>query len=197
MNTQQLSIPEPCGVDWNTMSGDARQRFCASCSKHVTHLSRMSETEAKGFLLDNPGACIQVEVIGDTILFEAAPKTQARRGWLRRAATVGALLSAVSPAYAASQVQSTPTLLTQAIEWVKSFTGTEGKGSPVTEEPVQDVEIDRPTTVIAELDAKPTQKKPPPPELRPVQVLGGAPMPDPTYLEHIRKEREAREKVSK
>lgn len=189
MNTQQLSIPEPCGVDWNTMTGDDRRRFCASCSKHVTHLSRMSETDAKSFLLDNPGACIQVEVIGDTILFEAAPKTTERRGWLRKAATVGALLSVVSPAYAAGHIDGNPGYLEQAIEWVKTLVG-EGSGERVIPEVVETDPGE--TTVIPEL-----QKQPPVnPPVRPVpmQILGGAPMPDPAYLERIQKERDAREK---
>lgn len=38
-------IPKPCHENWNTMSGDDRQKFCDKCSTSVHNLSGMSREE--------------------------------------------------------------------------------------------------------------------------------------------------------
>jgi hypothetical protein len=35
-------IAEPCGMDWDNMTGDERIRFCNQCSLKVHNLSAMS-----------------------------------------------------------------------------------------------------------------------------------------------------------
>ena len=39
-------ISEPCGIDWDSMTGDDRTRFCNQCSFKVHNLSAMSDREA-------------------------------------------------------------------------------------------------------------------------------------------------------
>jgi hypothetical protein len=39
-------ISEPCGMDWDSMTGDDRIRFCNQCSFKVHNLSAMSDREA-------------------------------------------------------------------------------------------------------------------------------------------------------
>jgi hypothetical protein len=41
----QLSIPHPCPVDWDRMSGDDRVRYCAGCGKRVYNLTVMTSVE--------------------------------------------------------------------------------------------------------------------------------------------------------
>ncbi|BCU76114.1 hypothetical protein [Luteolibacter sp. LG18] len=50
-----LVIAKPCSVDWNTMTGDERKRFCDQCGKHVFNLSAMTEGEAKAFAEETQG----------------------------------------------------------------------------------------------------------------------------------------------
>lgn len=50
-----LEIVRPCSVDWHTMSGDARKRFCAGCQKHVFNLSAMTQREAEKFAEETQG----------------------------------------------------------------------------------------------------------------------------------------------
>ena len=82
-----------------------------------------------------------------------------RRGWLRKAASVGAVLSLVSPAYAAGRVESLPGFLEQAVVWVRSLL----PERTVVPEPIDlrtspivpDVVDDRTSLVLAELDEPP------------------------------------------
>ncbi len=50
MNKRQLPINNPCTMDWNTMAGGARQRFCEACDKTVHNLSAMTQMEAQAVL---------------------------------------------------------------------------------------------------------------------------------------------------
>ncbi len=46
----QLTIPTPCSMDWNRMSGDDRTRFCEACGKHVYNLIAMGPEETASLL---------------------------------------------------------------------------------------------------------------------------------------------------
>ena len=41
----QFTIPTPCPMDWDRMSGDDRARFCERCGKHVHNLAALSPDE--------------------------------------------------------------------------------------------------------------------------------------------------------
>ena len=179
MKTTDLTFPEPCDVAWDTMSGDERRRFCGQCSKHVTHLSNMTQRQAKDFLLDNPGECVQVDVLGDDILFEPTPRRSMtfRKGWLRRAAAMGAVLAVSAPAFASGHVATTePTLVERAVDYVKALVESSWSEGVVAE--------------VEPVDTQPTEPKPT--RIQEIRPLGGAPMPSPAYLKKIQAQRKAR-----
>lgn len=43
----ELSTPEPCSQDWETMSGDARRRYCTSCAETVVDLAYLTRREVE------------------------------------------------------------------------------------------------------------------------------------------------------
>lgn len=47
---KQVHIPTPCHESWEAMTGDAQQRLCAGCRKHVHNLSEMSRDEAQAVI---------------------------------------------------------------------------------------------------------------------------------------------------
>ncbi len=50
---EQLSIPLPCSVDWASMTGDEKVRFCRQCRQQVYNLSQMTRGEAEQLLTRN------------------------------------------------------------------------------------------------------------------------------------------------
>lgn len=78
IDASRISVATPCHVDWDTMSGDERKRFCGNCKKNVYNLSDMPEKEATSFISKEVGAgrvpCIQFYKREDgTILFDNCP----------------------------------------------------------------------------------------------------------------------------
>ena len=45
MQKLQLSIPEPCHENWQTMTPTDQGRFCNACAKEVIDFSMMTDTE--------------------------------------------------------------------------------------------------------------------------------------------------------
>jgi hypothetical protein len=45
-----LVIASPCPVDWNSMVGDDRVRFCRNCQQHVFHVSSMQPEEIESLV---------------------------------------------------------------------------------------------------------------------------------------------------
>lgn len=45
-----VTIDVPCTVPWDSMTGDARRRFCATCRLHVHDVSQISRDEALSLL---------------------------------------------------------------------------------------------------------------------------------------------------
>lgn len=62
MLSRDVSIDNPCRVDWSSMTKrEASRRFCGECKKHVHDLSAMTENEARA-LLSGPtteGLCVR------------------------------------------------------------------------------------------------------------------------------------------
>lgn len=57
----QVSIPVPCDVPWESMSGDDRRRFCGACKLHVYDLSRLSRSAAESLIRRKDGdVCVQL-----------------------------------------------------------------------------------------------------------------------------------------
>lgn len=56
-----LRIAAPCSVDWNSMTGDERKRFCGLCKKNVYNISEMSRKDAAEFIRESEGeaTCIR------------------------------------------------------------------------------------------------------------------------------------------
>src|SRR3954469_22430809 len=59
---EQIQIPKPCPVDWDSMPGDARRRYCGACGRHMHNLSAMPCAEAERFVAESDGgsSCVQV-----------------------------------------------------------------------------------------------------------------------------------------
>ncbi|NHZ79856.1 hypothetical protein F2P44_11295 [Massilia sp. CCM 8695] len=49
----RFSIPVPCAVSWDEMTGDNRVRHCGDCKKNVFDLSAMTESEAAALVAGN------------------------------------------------------------------------------------------------------------------------------------------------
>jgi hypothetical protein len=73
----QITIPEPCSMDWETMRGDERTRHCEACGKHVHDLTKMKPAEAAALLegtAANKGLCGRVYERPDgTLVITGAP----------------------------------------------------------------------------------------------------------------------------
>ncbi|MCC7528421.1 MAG: hypothetical protein IT342_07860, partial [Candidatus Melainabacteria bacterium] len=41
-----IRIASPCHVDWETMTGDERKRFCGDCKLNVYNISEMTKKDA-------------------------------------------------------------------------------------------------------------------------------------------------------
>ena len=57
-----LRISRPCTVEWGSMSGDGRARFCAHCRLHVHNLSEVTPGEALDLVVRSGGRlCMRIE----------------------------------------------------------------------------------------------------------------------------------------
>ena len=66
IDLQQVQIARPCPADWNSMTGDAQTRFCASCKKAVHDLSQMTAAQAQELLDRTDGSvCVRITRTGD------------------------------------------------------------------------------------------------------------------------------------
>ena len=50
-----VRVASPCPVDWESMSGDARVRFCPRCDQHVFNLSGMRRAELEDLIREKQG----------------------------------------------------------------------------------------------------------------------------------------------
>jgi len=59
MNDTPWTIRERCSVNWETMRGDDRRRFCEHCQRHVYNVSAMTHAEREVFAHpDNRHECV-------------------------------------------------------------------------------------------------------------------------------------------
>src|SRR5688572_15140063 len=96
-----LQIASPCRMEWNTMMGDERVRFCAACRLNVYNLSGMMRTDAEALLLQTEGrVCVRFFQRADgTVMTRDCPvgaRIARRLRWAK-----AAVMSAVAVALAA------------------------------------------------------------------------------------------------
>lgn len=94
----RVTVASPCSVDWDTMSGDERVRFCQQCTKHVYNLSEMSEKEAKKLVLESEGkTCVRFYLRKDgSIMTEDCPVgLRVLRDGYRKLSTAAAALVSI------------------------------------------------------------------------------------------------------
>ena len=53
----QISIPTPCHENWDTMTPEAKGRFCVSCQKTVLDFTNSSDREIASVLKNTENAC--------------------------------------------------------------------------------------------------------------------------------------------
>jgi hypothetical protein len=93
----QLRIASPCSVPWDSMKGDDRVRYCATCEKHVYNIITLSSDEAADLIRRTEGkVCVQLHRRRDgTILTADCPvgSRLAAGRRLRRLTAVAAALT--------------------------------------------------------------------------------------------------------
>jgi hypothetical protein len=96
-NLERLRVASPCPVDWQSMTGDERVRFCSECSLNVYNISAMSRAEAESFIARREGRlCLKFYRRADgTVITRDCPtgqKIKLRRRISRTAAATFATL---------------------------------------------------------------------------------------------------------
>ncbi|MGC4093267.1 MAG: hypothetical protein QM756_36330 [Polyangiaceae bacterium] len=184
-----LDLPNPCDVEWDSMQGDDRTRFCGACGRNVVNLSVLSADEAVE-AVEN-GSCVSFECRSDATIVthtEDRPRSSSAGLVLMVAATLAATLGCtrrggsdvaalpppeatvarneIAPPSAAPEVTPTPTSSPETSEScpLPSASAQASPPTPSSSPPVR-------------LRGKPApqpqpQPQPPPPPPR----LGGAPM---------------------
>jgi hypothetical protein len=51
----RLTIPRPCPISWDSMTGDERVRLCSQCKTNVYNLSEMTRKEAEALIIEKEG----------------------------------------------------------------------------------------------------------------------------------------------
>lgn len=76
----QISIPSPCQVSWESMTGDEKTRHCSHCDCKVYNLSRISQSEGER-LLERTGErlCVQIERRPDGSVVTADSRVKSNR----------------------------------------------------------------------------------------------------------------------
>lgn len=104
VDINNLRIASPCHVGWETMTGDARTRFCESCSLNVYNVAEMTEDEVSSMITRAEGrVCARIYRRADgTIITRDCPVglTAYRKRVSRLAgATIAAVLGLFSIGY--------------------------------------------------------------------------------------------------
>jgi hypothetical protein len=95
----QVRVASPCPQSWESMTGDAKVRFCDRCELRVFNLSEMTRDEAQSVLDDHPDrlcVCYRPTAIGGVQTLDYQPQKARRplRWWLSLGA-VGAIAATV------------------------------------------------------------------------------------------------------
>lgn len=98
----QCTIPTPCPMDWDRMSGDDRVRFCGRCGKHVYNLSAMSPDEAGSIIADvrelGEDRCVRMYRRPDGTLTASACRARPAGAAGPRQFTIRALMAVIAGA---------------------------------------------------------------------------------------------------
>lgn len=88
-----IKIASPCSQDWNSMTGNDRQRFCGACELNVYNLSGMTRIEAERLILSAEGRlCVRFFRRADgTVITQDCPV-----GWARIKKRATIMISAVA-----------------------------------------------------------------------------------------------------
>jgi len=101
-----VSVPRPCPVSWDTMSGGDKARLCAECSRHVYDLAAMSTHEAERLLhCGDERLCVRLTRGPDgRVVTRDRPARFRQRPWLPGipAATLATVLATANPGLAES-----------------------------------------------------------------------------------------------
>ncbi|AWM37318.1 hypothetical protein GobsT_47270 [Gemmata obscuriglobus] len=77
-----VTIPTPCTVPWDQMSGDSRTRFCDQCRKNVHDVSELTRAEALDLLsASDRSPCLRVYRRPDGRVLTADCSTPRERIW--------------------------------------------------------------------------------------------------------------------
>lgn len=102
----QFTIPTPCPMDWNHMTGDERTRFCERCGKHVYNLSAMSPDERSSLtsrvLSDGEELCGRLYQRPDGTLVATECPAELEGGTDARPSTIRGLLAGIAARAAGS-----------------------------------------------------------------------------------------------
>ncbi|MCB9742787.1 MAG: hypothetical protein H6741_11885 [Alphaproteobacteria bacterium] len=191
MHRDQLPIPEPCHADWGAMQGDARKRFCQSCTKHVHDLSAMTEPEAKA-VLQQPEVCVRYTAEPDgAIRFKPSRR---RRFASALAAAAGVALALPQAGCGVAQASASsggePGLIEQAATAIHDLLFGPSEGCDLTQDfqvpNVSPVLMGEPMPILEPPEPEPEvlMGDPAPPEPLPPTVMGG-PRPTPQLMGKI------------
>jgi hypothetical protein len=103
---EDVRVATPCGVSWDTMTGDDRVRFCGQCKKNVYNLSAMGRAEAEALVAEREGPmCVRLSRRADGTVLSGDCPVGVRRRRVRIAAfsAVGGSLVALGAALGISR----------------------------------------------------------------------------------------------
>jgi hypothetical protein len=81
VNLDEISVLEPCGVDWDAMThAGVSARHCSSCDKNVYDLSEMTRQAVMALMLEQEGnVCVRFSKRVDDSLITSNNETMKRR----------------------------------------------------------------------------------------------------------------------
>jgi hypothetical protein len=104
-----ISLPRPCGENWDNMAERGCNRHCGACDKTIRDLSQLSADEVEALLANKEKVCVRAQIDADGTVLTVGGAMVSRR----IKAVVGASLSlavaacqhgAVTPLYVISGV---------------------------------------------------------------------------------------------
>lgn len=100
MESLPVSFPRPCAENWDEMTPEGRNRFCAACQQTIFNLSEHGFEEARALLRDRPGTCVRAAIDARGVIqTRAMPGAKAGHLMLAAGISVG-LVASSAPAMA-------------------------------------------------------------------------------------------------
>lgn len=100
-----LQISEPCHKDWDKMSGDAQQRFCDHCEKHVHNFSEMSAIDVREIIESGESVCARIQTRSDGSI---VTREKARRSFFSQVRGLAAFAAVFAIAGCSKEPESSP-----------------------------------------------------------------------------------------